>query len=53
MVGSPAGAFVVKGDKVTWMPAVDVNRLMFGFQVTLIVFFLVMRSIAKSRAPRA
>ncbi len=52
MIGSPAGAFIVKGDKVQWMPAVDVNRLMLGIQVTLIVFFLVMRSIAKSRVQK-
>ena len=49
MIGSPAGAFVIKGDKVQWMPAIDVNRLMLGFQITLIVFFLVVRSIARSR----
>ena len=48
--GRPAGAFVVKGDDVRWLPAVDVNRLMFGFQLVLIVFFLVMRSMAKTRA---
>jgi len=53
MIGSPAGAFVIKGDKVSWLPAVDVNRLMLGFQVMFIVFFLVMRSIARSRAANA
>ena len=50
MRASPAGAFVIKGDDVRWMPAVDVNRLVFGFQVVLIVFFLVVRSVAKARA---
>lgn len=50
MVGSPAGAFVIKGDDVRWMPAVDVNRLMFGFQIVMIVFFLVVRSVMKARA---
>jgi uncharacterized spore protein YtfJ len=48
--GQPTGAFVIKGDKVTWLPAVDVNRLMFGFQVVMIVFLLAMRSIAKARS---
>jgi uncharacterized spore protein YtfJ len=48
--GAPAGAFVIKGDEVTWLPAVDVNRLILGFQIALVVFFLVMRSIAKTRA---
>ena len=49
MIGSPAGAYVIKGDKVQWLPAIDVNRLMLGFQVALVVFFLVVRSVA-SRA---
>jgi len=50
MSGGPVGAFVIKGEEVTWVPAVDVNRLMLGFQVAIVVFFLVMRSIAKTRA---
>jgi len=28
MAGRPAGAFVIKGDQVTWRPAVDANRVM-------------------------
>jgi uncharacterized spore protein YtfJ len=48
--GRPAGAYVVKGDSVTWLPAVDVNRLMLGFQIALIVFLLVVRSVMKARA---
>ena len=27
MAGRPAGAFVIKGDQVTWRPAVDANRV--------------------------
>jgi len=50
MSGGPVGAFVIKGDEVKWLPAIDVNRLMLGFQVAIVVFFLVMRSIAKTRA---
>jgi uncharacterized spore protein YtfJ len=48
--GKPTGAFVIKGDKVSWVPAVDVNRLMLGFQIVMVVFFLAIRSIAKSRS---
>jgi len=48
--GGPAGAYVIKGEDVRWVPAVDVNRLMLGFQIVLIVFFLVVRSVAKARA---
>jgi uncharacterized spore protein YtfJ len=50
MSGRPAGAFVIRGEEVKWLPAIDVNRLMFGFQVVMIVFFLMMRSIMKARA---
>jgi uncharacterized spore protein YtfJ len=52
MAGSPAGAFVINGDQVKWVPAIDVNRMLFGFQLVLIVFFLVVRSVAKARAQR-
>jgi uncharacterized spore protein YtfJ len=48
--GGPVGAFVIRGDEVKWVPAVDVNRLMLGFQIAIVVFFLVMRSMAKTRA---
>jgi uncharacterized spore protein YtfJ len=52
LVGWPVGAYVIKGDSVRWVPAVDVNRLMFGMQLVLIVFFLAWRSVAKARANR-
>ena len=51
--GHPTGAFVIKGDEVRWVPAVDVNRLMFGFQIVAVVFLFAIRSIAKSRAASA
>jgi uncharacterized spore protein YtfJ len=50
MSARPAGAYVIKGEDVRWLPAVDVNRLMLGFQVVMIVFFLVLRSIVKARS---
>jgi uncharacterized spore protein YtfJ len=51
--GHPVGAYVIKGDKVAWLPAVDVNRLMLGFQIVMIVFFLTIRTIVKTRARAA
>jgi uncharacterized spore protein YtfJ len=51
--GRPAGAYVIRGNDVQWMPAIDVNRLMFGFQLVLIVFLLVVRTIIKARAETA
>lgn len=51
--GRPAGAYVIKGESVTWLPAVDVNRLMLGFQIVMIVFLLTIRSVMKARAKAA
>jgi uncharacterized spore protein YtfJ len=48
----PAGAFVVKGDEVSWRPAFDVNRVILGAQIVAILALLVARSIAKNRATR-
>jgi uncharacterized spore protein YtfJ len=36
----PAGAFVLRGDKVRWQPAVDVNRIVLGAQVLVGLFLL-------------
>jgi uncharacterized spore protein YtfJ len=30
LVARPAGAYVIRGDEVTWQPAVDVNRIVAG-----------------------
>ena len=48
----PAGVFVVRGDDVSWRPAVDVNKVILGGQIVAILALLVARSIAKSRASR-
>lgn len=46
----PAGAWVIRADDVRWQPAIDVNRIVLGAQLTLIVLFLALRSIFKARA---
>jgi uncharacterized spore protein YtfJ len=48
----PVGAFVIRGDEVTWRPAIDMNRMILGGQVVALVALLVARSIAKARAHR-
>ena len=45
----PFGVFVLKDGEVGWRPAVDVNRLIMGFQVVAIVALFVARSITKAR----
>jgi uncharacterized spore protein YtfJ len=45
----PAGAYVVRDGKVSWEPALDVNRMVLGGQIVAIVLLLVVRSILKGR----
>jgi uncharacterized spore protein YtfJ len=46
---APAGAYVIRGDKVRWEPAIDVNRVILGGQLVVIVFLLVLRALFKQR----
>lgn len=48
----PVGAFVVKGDDVSWVPAIDVNRIVLGSQVVAVIALLTVRAIVKARARR-
>jgi uncharacterized spore protein YtfJ len=53
MGARPVGAWVIRGDDVKWVPAVDVNRLIAGAQILGVVALLTMRSIARARVRRA
>ena len=46
----PVGAFVLRGDHLSWQPAVDINRIVLGGQAVAIVALLVVRAIIKARA---
>ena len=46
----PAGAYVVRDRKVSWEPALDVNRIVLGGQIVAIVALLVLRSILRKRS---
>ena len=46
----PAGAYVIRGDDVSWQPAVDVNRLILGGQVVAGIALLTLRTILKARS---
>lgn len=43
----PAGAYVIKDGTVRWEPAVDVNRMVLGFQVLALAVVLLLRTIVK------
>ena len=49
MMGSPAGAYVIKGEDVRWVPALDVNRIVLGAQILAIVLILAVRSVSRAR----
>lgn len=45
----PVGAFQIKGDQVSWIPAVDLSRIIVMGQVVVVIAALVIRSIARKR----
>lgn len=50
LAARPVGAYLIRGEEVTWRPAIDVNRIMLGAQVVAIVALLTLRAIVKARA---
>ena len=50
MSARPVGAYLIRGDEVTWRPAVDLNRIVLGGQVVAIVALLTLRAIVRARA---
>jgi uncharacterized spore protein YtfJ len=53
LIVSPAGVFVLRDGKVSWQPAVDVNRIVLGGQVVAVIALLTVRSILRRRSRRA
>jgi uncharacterized spore protein YtfJ len=53
MAARPAGVYVLQGERVRWIPALDVNRIIVGMQIVAIVLLLTVRSIVRSRTVRA
>ena len=49
LAAKPAGVYVVDGNRVSFRPAVDVNRIILGGQIVGIVALLVARSILRHR----
>lgn len=46
----PVGVFVVKGDDVSWRPAIDVNRVILGGQLVALAAILVVGAALRNRA---
>jgi len=49
---APVGAFVIRGDQVRWVPAIDVNRVVIGAQIVAVAALITARRIAKARRRR-
>jgi uncharacterized spore protein YtfJ len=45
----PVGAYVIRGEEVSWEPALDLNRAILGGQLVALVGLLVLRSIRRRR----
>jgi uncharacterized spore protein YtfJ len=49
MTARPVGAYQIKGDEVSWVPAADTTKVIILAEVVGIVALLVFRSILKAR----
>jgi uncharacterized spore protein YtfJ len=49
---TPAGVYVIRGETVSWRPALNVNRAILGGQLVSIVFLLTVRAIVQARSAR-
>ncbi len=47
----PAGVYVIKGDKVTWLPAVDPNKVIAVLGVVAVVYLLTKPRRHRARQP--
>jgi uncharacterized spore protein YtfJ len=50
LTAKPVGTYVVAGGRVSWEPAVDVNRIVLGAQVAAVVIALVIGSVLRARS---
>jgi uncharacterized spore protein YtfJ len=47
LVAHPAGALVLDGQNVRWVPAINVNRIVLGGQLVAVAALLVVRQLVK------
>lgn len=50
LMAKPLGVFVVKDGEARWRPAVDVNKIILGGQIVVVVALLTIRTIVKARS---
>lgn len=49
---TPAGVYVIDNGRVRWEPALNLNQVILGGQLTAIALFLTLRALAKTLARR-
>lgn len=49
VMAKPLGVYVIRGGKVSWQPALDLNKVILGGQVVLAVALLTLRTYLKKR----
>jgi uncharacterized spore protein YtfJ len=49
LTARPLGAYVIRGDHVSWVPAIDVNGMVLGGQFVAVIALLAARSIVRAR----
>ena len=49
IMAKPLGVFVIREGKVTWQPALDLNKVILGGQVVLALALLTLRTYLKKR----
>jgi uncharacterized spore protein YtfJ len=47
LAGRPVGAYVIRGDEVSWEPAIDKTRLIVGGQLLALVALFLLRSLRR------
>jgi uncharacterized spore protein YtfJ len=53
LTARPVGAYVIRDGEVTWLPAIDVNRIILGGQIVAVAALIIARSIVRARTKRA
>lgn len=49
MTARPVGAYQIKGDEVSWVPAADTTRVIIMSEIVVIFALLVIRSVLRAR----
>jgi uncharacterized spore protein YtfJ len=49
LTARPVGAFVIREGRVSWQPAIDVNRMVLVGQIVVVVALLTVRTIVRAR----